>query len=148
MRIIVRWTKAGCDRVKFEYFGGLDASRKKAVADFSEWCEQKHLSGVYYKVEKLVDSSDLTEYRAERFTESLLTHRYIEEDLIDLFHKMNSGEISNETFKDTYVLLSLDLANHLSRISRLFKYLLNEVGYVFSDFQVESLKDLGMIEES
>ena len=144
MRMILRWVDKEDGRTKFEYFGGFTSNKDKAVGEYSDWAEYMYSSGKEYRVERLIDSTDLEEYKMERLTESLYTQEYLKEDLENLFKRFCASEITCQCFEETHSLLSSELTRHLARIAYLYNFFL-EMEYSLNDFQIGKLKELGLI---
>ena len=146
MRMILRWVDVEDGRTKFEYFGGFASSREKAITECSDWAEYMYNSEKKYRVERLIDSTNLEEYKMERLTESLYAQKYIKEDLEKLFRRFCADEISRRCFEEVHSLLSSDLARHLARIVNLYDYFCDiEYEYGLNSFQIGKLKELGVI---
>lgn len=144
MRMILRWVDVEDGRTKFEYFGGFASSKEKAIGEYYDWVVSTYNSGKEYRVERLIDSTDLERYKSERLTESLYAQEYIKEDLEKLFRRFCADEISRMCFEEVHSLLSSDLARHLARIVNLYDYF-SEMEYSLNDFQRGKLKELGVI---
>lgn len=144
MKMILRWVDKEDGRTKFEYFGGFTSSKEKAVEEYSDWAEYMYDSEKKYRVERLIDSTNLEEYKMERLTESLYAQKYIKEDLEKLFRRFCADEITRKCFEEVHSLLSSDLARHLARIVNLYDYF-SEMEYSLNDFQRGKLKELGVI---
>ena len=134
MRIILRWVNLEDGRTNFNYFGGFASSKEKAIEEYSDWAEYMYNSGKEYRVERLIDSTNLEEYKMERLTESLYAQKYIKEDLEKLFRRFCKDEITRRCFEEVHALLSSDLARHLARIVNLYEYF-SEMEYSLNDFQ-------------
>ena len=146
MRMILRWVDKEEGRTKFEYFGGFASSKEKAIGEYYDWVVSTYNSGKEYRVERLIDSTDLERYKSERLTESLYAQEYIKEDLEKLFRRFCKDEITRKCFEEVHSLLSSDLARHLARIVNLYEYFCDiEYEDGLNNFQRGKLKDLGLI---
>ena len=73
-------------------------TKKKSVKEYSDWVIYMYNSEKKFKVERLIDSTDLERYKMERLTESLYTQEYLKEDLENLFKRFCASEISCQLF--------------------------------------------------
>lgn len=144
MRMILRWVDVEDGRTKFEYFGGFTSNKEEAVKEYSDWVIYMYNSEKKFKVERLIDSTDLERYKMERLTESLYTQEYLKEDLENLFKRFCASEISCQCFEEVHSLLSSELARHLARIAYLYTFF-SEMEYSLNKFQIGKLKELGVI---
>lgn len=146
MRMVLRWVDLEDGRTKFEYFGGFTSNKEEAVKEYSDWIIYMYNSEKKFKVERLIDSTNLEEYKMERLTESLYAQKYIKEDLEKLFRRFCADEISRKCFEEVHSLLSSDLARHLARIVNLYDYFCAiEYEDGLNNFQRGKLKELGVI---